>query len=178
MVICLAPTLAARNRRSPSWSDLFGMGLMGGSSPSYGAGWDQLFGNALLTIAGYGGNNAHSGDGGYNYANGFAHAGGHGGGLGVPGGGLGGGFGGGFPSFGGGFDQGHHGHSGHHGHHDHVLGTHTVVTKKVGYPVPQPYPVPVERRIPYPVSCFGLQQNKCLSYIHIKTRYRFTFQYL
>lgn len=141
-MLTFGQTWAARNRRS-TWSDIFGLGLMGGSSPSYGAGWDQLFGNALLTIAGYGGNDAHGGGGGfgggngYNYANGFAYAGGHGA------------HGGGFPSYGGGFDQGHHGH---HGHHDHVLGTHTIVTKKVGYPVPQPYPVPVERKIPYPVS--------------------------
>lgn len=135
MMVVFVPTLHASNRRSSSWSDLFGLGLMGGSSPSYGAGWDQLFGNALLSIAGYGGGQP---DGyGAGHHGGFGYGGGHGGGFGA----------GGYPSFGGGYDN-----HGHHGHHEHVLGTHTVVTKKVGYPVPQPYPVPVERKVPYPVS--------------------------
>lgn len=112
-----------RQRRSfPAWGGWLGT-MLGGSNPlaynggGYGPGWDALFGQALLQIAGYG-HETHAQPG---YAE-YGHD----------------------P-----YQQHHHSH---HTHDEHLLGTHTVVTKKVAYPVPQPYPVQVEKHVPYPVS--------------------------
>lgn len=112
-----------RHRRSfPAWGGWLGT-MLGGSNPlaytggGFGAGWDELFGHALLQIAGYGHDpHAHPPATIVDY----------------------------------GYQPSHH-HLPQHTHDEHLLGTHTVVTKKVAYPVPQPYPVEVEKHVPYPV---------------------------
>lgn len=39
-------------------------------------------------------------------------------------------------------------------HHNSYIGTntHTIITKKIGYPVPEPFPIPIERHIPIAVK--------------------------
>lgn len=121
-----AAVVRHRQRRSfPAWGGWLGS-MLGGSNPlaynggGFGAGWDELFGQALLQIAGYG-HETHAQPTTYVEYGHEPYL--------VP-------------------QQPHH----HHAHDEHLLGTHTVVTKKVAYPVPQPYAVPVEKHVPYPVS--------------------------